>query len=650
MRFHVSSLVRSAFAAGMVFLTTSAAAIEDPAQGLVRTLIANGVTDVSVAPNVWLYVPQGQPATPFVPPGPFTAQWQGWVSADLRSDFTFQAAFSGQVKVTINGGVALEAKGIEKQPVAGKSVRLNKGTNALLVEYVAPAMGDAFLRLYWTNRETPLSPLPLAQLSHATSEALTRSLQIHRGRDLVAELRCTKCHAAPGTMPELAMDAPTFNGIGARRQADWMARWIADPAALRPGTPMPKMFTGPEAPAEASAVAAYLATLKGESKFEPTTGDSAAGKALFEKLHCVACHVSPEGGDVKPHQISQKQVKAKFTPGALAAFLKKPEEHFAWIRMPNFKLSSEEAANLAAYLDSVADPIESKPPSADTAVIERGKNLVATSGCLNCHTLDGAKSELTAKPLAELASWTAGCLSDSPKPGSKSPHYALTAADRVDLRAFGATDRTSLGRTTEADFLTRQSRHLNCRECHGQFEGFPAWELLYGKLKPDWAERFIAGQHPVKPRPWNEARMPAFPAYAKGLGEGLATIAGLSPVVEEDAPPANAAELAEAGRKLASANGGFSCISCHSAAEFGATQVFEAPGINFAQSFARLQPEYFRRWLRAPTMIDPTSKMPVYFDEEGKSPLPEVLGGDGPKTIQAVWEYLRLGDRMPRPE
>jgi hypothetical protein len=42
--------------------------------------------------------------------------------------------------------------------------------------------------------------------------------------------------------------------------------------------------------------------------------------------------------------------------------------------------------------------------------------------------------------------------------------------------------------------------------------------------------------------------------------------------------------------------------------------------------------------------------MPAYFDEEGRSALADVLEGDGPKTIRAVWEYLRLGDKMPKPE
>jgi len=651
MRF--SSLARFLLlAVGLGSALSNSLAAEDPAIGLVRTVCAGGVTDLSVAPNVWLYVPAGQPATPWVPPGAFTAKWEGSVSADLRGDFTLQAAVRGAVKVSINGALALEAKDTGSELAIGQSVRLNKGTNSLVVDYTASPVGDSFLRLYWTNRETPLNPIPLSQLTHAPSEALSQSRRVHQGRDLLVELRCVQCHAAPGTMPELSMDAPAFNGIGARRNADWLARWILDPHGLRSGTPMPRLFTGPGAQGEAEAVAAYLASLRGDAKFEAVPGDGAVGKSLFEKLHCVACHLPPEGGDAKPHQISQKQVKAKFKPGALAAFLRKPEEHFKWIRMPNFKLKAEEAANLAAYLDSMADPAEPKPASTETALLEQGKKLVTSVGCLNCHVLEGVKNEFTAKPLVDLtaAQWKSGCLAESPAAGSKAPQYSLTSEQRAELQAFGATDRASLGRSTPADFLVRQSQHLNCRECHGQFEGFPAWELLYGKLKPEWAAHFISGEETWKPRPWAEFRMPAFPAYAQGLAEGLATLAGLPPVTEADPAPANASELSAAGRKLSSANGGFSCISCHGVGEFGATQVFEAPGINLAHSFARLQPDYFRRWLRAPTMIDASSKMPVYFDEEGKSPLPEVLGGDGPKTLQAFWEYLRLGDKMPTPE
>jgi len=625
----------------------------EPSTGLVRTITAGGVTDVSVTPNVWLFVPTGQPPTPFVPAGPFTARWEGSISADLRGDFTFQALAQGSLKVSVNGATALEAKDTGPTLAIGQSVRLNKGSNSFRVEFTAPAMGEAMVRLFWTNRETPLSTLPLAQLSHEPTEALRRSTSMHEGRDLLLEFRCARCHEAPGKVPELSMDAPSFKGIGSRRQVAWMAAWIQDPQAHRPGTPMPAMLSGDTAAADAASMAAYLGSLKGEEPSAGQTGNLETGKALFEKLHCVACHPTPGSTELKPHQVSQKAVNAKFTPGALAAFLQKPEQHFRWIRMPNFKLTAAEAADLAAYLGSAADPapaVDAGKP--DPAKVEQGRKLVAATGCLNCHALDGVKNEFTAKPLAQLAStsWTSGCLAETPSAGSKAPRYTLTAPQRAALQAFGASDRSSLDRSTAADFLERQSVHLNCRECHGQFEGFPAWDHLVGKLKPEWAARFIRGEVAVKPRSWGEYRMPAFPAYAQGLGEGLSTLAGLPPVTAPDPAPADTATLAEAGRKLAGANGGFGCVSCHSIGEFGATQVFEAPGINLATSFDRLQPDYFRRWLRAPTTIDPASKMPVYFDEEGRSPLPEILGGDGPKTIQAVWEYLRLKEAMAKPE
>ena len=345
-------------------------------------------------------------------------------------------------------------------------------------------------------------------------------------------------------------------------------------------------------------------------------------------------------------------MKAKYAPGALVAFLQKPAEHYAWIRMPNFRLTADEAGSLAAYLEANADKPTDRPAPAEAALIEKGRGIVQSVGCLNCHTLEGAKNEFTSKALTELAAdkWTAGCLADQAAADSKAPRYSFTDDDRAALRAFAATDRSALTRHTAADFLARQSERLNCRECHGKFEGFPTYELLLGKLRPEYAAGFIAGTETWKPRPWLEGRMPNFTAYAEPLGTGLATIAGLPPKTAPDPAPADTAELAKAGQKLVSANGGFACISCHPVGAMGATQVFEAPGINLAHSFGRIQNSYFLRWLRAPTSVDPTTKMPTYFDEEGKSPFPDTLGGDGPKTIGAVWEYLRLGEQMPRPE
>jgi mono/diheme cytochrome c family protein len=618
---------------------------ERPA-GLQLAVSAGGAVDLAVWPNAQWFVPAGEAATPFVPAGPFVATWTGFVTSELRAEYAFEAEAAGEVRVELNGAEVFSGKVDASKPLVGPSVKLNKGANALKVELKASGVGDAFLRLYWSNKETPRNPVPVAVLSHDATPALGESLALHEGRDLFFEGRCIRCHAAKSTAAEAGMDAPSLAGIGGRRNEAWLARWIEDPQSMRPGTPMPRLVGG----ADAKAIAAYLGSLKGTPVAAGKAGDKDAGHALYEKLLCASCHNPPDAPQPDPGKISQKGVKAKFAPGALAAFLAKPEEHFAWIRMPNFKLSGEEAANLAAYLEASADAPFDAPAAADPATIARGRALVESSGCADCHAVDGIRSTRTAKALAEISGerWTEGCLAEAPAEGSKAPRYAFTGAQRAALRVWGKTDHASLGRGTAADFLARQSMHLQCAECHGKHEGFPTWELLGGKLKPEWAARFIGGQEPWKPRTWLEARMPAFPSYAPGLAVGLATRHGLPAVTPAES--AGNPEDAEKGRKLVGVNGGFSCVSCHGVGDFAATAVFEAPGINLAHSFERIQPDYFRRWLRSPMSVDPSTKMPVYFDEEGKSPLAEYYGGDGPKTLAAVWEYLRQGSKMAKPE
>jgi len=621
--------------------------------GLAQTLRSGTSSDHRSADGIALFVPSGESATPFLVAGPFTSVWSGELSVDLRGEYSFHGLFTGHLKVSINDAVVLDADGKSPAWIDSAKVRLNKGANKIIAEYSAPKSGESLVRVYWSGKEVPFNPIPVTALSHSASAEIASANQLRRGRHLFAELRCAQCHTTLGGMPDLAADAPAFGGIGSRRHSTWLAQWIANPESQRPGSPMPALFHGADAASLSDAIAAFLGSLKTANPPSPAPTSTAelveAGKSLYEKLHCVACHVAPDDAKADPAKISQKQVLAKFKPGALIGFLRKPSEHFAWIGMPDFKLSTEEASQLAAYLESAADkPSERSIPS-DEALILKGKNLVQSSGCLNCHTLDipntyKAPALVSLKPEA----WSAGCLAASPAPESKAPRYALSAADRQALAAFGRTDRSSLTRHTAADFLERQSVSLNCRECHGKFEGFPAWELLGGKLKPEWASRFIGGSESWKPRPWLESRMPAFPTHAALLGQGLATAHGLAPMTTADDAPD--AELAKVGLKLVGSSGGFACISCHSIGDIGATQVFEAPGINLAHSFERLQPDFYRRWLRNPVSLDPNSKMPAYFDEDGKSALADVLEGDGPKTIRALWEYIRLGAKMPKPE
>jgi mono/diheme cytochrome c family protein len=618
------------------------------------TFVSDKLTDVTTFSNVTLYVPASQSPTPFLPAGKFTASFSAFVAVDLRGDFAFQADVNGSLKLEANGQTILETT-TNGTTEASKPIRLGKGaTNVLAVTFNSPAEGDAFLRLRWKPSESFFQPIPSAALSHNETPEQTTADKIRLGRELFIEHRCVKCHAGPkpeNAIPELAIDAPSFEEIGARRNYEWMSRWILDPKALRLGLAhMPKLLHGDKAKEDAEAIASFLASLKPEgvkSENKEVAKDKVdAGKKLFDGLHCVACHNSPDGNETDAKKISLKQTAAKFVPGTLTAFLKQPDAHFAWIHMPRFKLGDDEREQIAAYVLSNADkPVESKG-SSEKETIERGKKLVQSTGCLSCHGLK-LENQFSTKALAEISDWKKGCLAE--QPGDKAPNFTFSGEQREALQAFGATDRASLERHVPADFAMRYSAVLNCRQCHGQFEGFPNFEILGAKLKPEWMTKFIAGEINERPRPWLEGQMPAFPKYAEALAKGLATQNGLPPQTSAESPLDQ--EASKIGNRLVSNPPlGFSCISCHGVGSLKPTQVFEAPGVNLAMSGERLQPTFFKRWLRNPPMVDPQSKMPAYFDEQGKSQLTDVYEGDGEKQINAIWQYIRLGEKMPSPK
>lgn len=649
-----------------------------PEPGLALTLAAGGQQDVTVAPNVALHVAPGEAASPFLAPGTFTATWEGQLIADLRGNFSFQAELGGSLKVEVNGATVLEAAGENATSPLSKPVQLNKGSNSFRATFTSPASGAAFVRLSWTEKPPFTGPIPNGAFAHSAAPELQKATQVRLGRELFLEHRCFKCHTdaklADAGVPELKMDVPTFEGIGARRSYDWMARWIADPKSLRPAALMPKLLHGATAKDDAEAMAAYLASLKtgGEVKLPQTTyitrqnkpaeGEGATphtdAKPLYERLHCIGCHNPPDATQPDPSKLSQKRIAEKFPAGKLAEFLRLPDAHYAWTRMPDFYLSEQEAKELEDWLFAAAPKAVLKPAPTDAAILERGQKLVQTTGCLNCHasklenqfkspTLDA----LHTRHVAKREKVPAGdCLGTSPV-----AQYAFTAEQRGALEAFTRAGFASLSRHVPAEFAERQSRLLNCTSCHGQIELIPPFEILGGKLKPEWAAKFISGEIPHKLRydahpkgePWVDARMPAFKSRGALLARGLAQSHGYAPKNPVETPVDMA--LAEHGRKLVGKDGGLSCVSCHAVGPMLAMEVFESEGINLAFSADRMLPDFFRRWFRAPTSIDPQTKMPVYFDE-GKSPLTDILEGDGEKQISAVWEYLKLREKMPAPK
>jgi mono/diheme cytochrome c family protein len=607
--------------------------------------------DALVLPNLRLNVPEGSSPTPFLEPGPFDAEWTGFLDVPIRSSHQFEVDLVGHLELQINGKPVLTADAVEPGSFRSKSVRLAKGTNQIRATLRSLPSGQARLRLNWIPRKAFAGPVPNQAFWHADSTEIDAFSKVRLGRSLFLERRCAHCHTVigPGAGSlELTAEGPSFQGIGSRLNQTWMTRWILNPIGLRSSAKMPRLLHGITSETDVAAIAAFLATCREEPKRTDnapnTTAHLEAGKQLFNTLRCTVCHGIPGTTDGKDVLVNLDFVDQKFAPGTLASFLLAPEQHHPWSRMPNFHLSTVEANQLATFLRGSTTPVPSDNETHGDVI--RGRALVQSTGCLNCHKLD-LENRFTTHRLSELSLVTteSGCLAI--EPARDAPFFSFSPEEIDALRTVLATDRNSLLRHVPSEFAHRQIQKLACARCHGQLEGAPELTNLGGKLKGEWCELFIAGRVPYKPRHWLPQRMPAFPAYAAELSRGLAMEHGYD--MESVTEPDLNRESAEIGRQLAGAAGGFSCVSCHPIGSIGASMIFETTGINFAYIAARLRRDYFERWLLNPLAIDPTSKMPTYFDEEGRSPLIDIHDGDARRQIHAIWEYLRLGDQMPPP-
>jgi cytochrome c2 len=641
-------------------------AVRPPAQdaperapGLAVTLAParEGPADTRHARLPALYVPEGAAPTPFVPAGAFRATWRGYLRIDARDRYAFTFAGNGSLTLHIDG-----------EPVElGQPRRLGKGEHPLVIEYHSPSAGAPEMRLEWSGSDFATEPIPPHLLSRdAGDAALAAGEQRRRGLEIIATRFCTRCHEPPqayalqpDAMPELAQAAPLLLAAGARLRRPWIEAWILDPRAQRPDARMPRVFRGESAERDARDVAAWLASLGAPATPAPP-GDATAGAARFAELGCIGCHTRPDATAADPARVALRHVAAKWQPAALAAYLRAPGEYDPGTRMPDFALSEREANDLARFLLAGAPPSGTADPSAGDAA--RGRDLFATRGCAHCH-FAGESGRFRAPEWWELRDLERGCLAADDAARGGAPDFGLADDERLAVRA-AARDPDALGRDRPGEYAARAFAAQRCGACHERDGEAARWtacaaeveELLPRddgnpasrarpsltwageKLRSDWLARLLRGEVEEPTRPWLRARMPAFHADAKRMAAGLAAEHGYPPLT---APlPSADPERAAIGEKLIGSIGGFGCVLCHAVGPQPAQQVFEVRGTDFAHAAARLREEWFHRWMRDPLRIDPSSRMPRYVDDRGRTGCVGVLDGDARAQFAAVWQYL----------
>lgn len=640
---------------------------------LTATFRQAGETDTRTDRMAALSVPAGQPPTPFLNPGKFEAEWKGSIELKERKRLYFSFGGSGKASLSVGGEEVLTEEG-ELGAERSKRLRLNPGLHELSVTYTSAEDGSASFRLYWEEEEMPRQTIPPTAFVSEPGEDAKLGEMKRDGRMAFTRQHCAKCHLPEGgfganAMPETGEIAPLLIGIGDRVTGDWLEKWIADPKAMKHGTNMPNLIdpATPEGIQQAADLAAFLSasTLGGEPLAPTDPSLAKAGGVVFHELGCVACHDTPDAA-VDPSRVPLNNVASKYRPGHLAEFLKKPEAYHPFTAMPNFKLSGEEAASLAAFLTQAAEGKDTKMdfvfPEGDAT---RGATVAESLQCGTCHAgLPGAVSNAPPLEAVFKADWAAkGCVAESDK-RPQLPQMNLAEGERESLLAFSKAGMDSLKRDSAAEFAERQLSSKSCTACHGMDGNASGLDKLHSNtaalaahvegldervdqsrphltfvgemLFTSYIESMLAGNAEPRPRPWLGTRMPAFGAHAKPFAEGLGRMHGFEPSaplkMEVDK------ELSVIGKSLVGAEG-FGCTTCHGIGDQPATAAFEVGAVNFELTPGRLREEFYHRWMDNPQSVTPGSKMPRYA-EGNESQRGDILEGDARKQYEAIWHWL----------
>lgn len=493
------------------------------------------------------------------------------------------------------------------------------------------------------------SPIIPGLLHH--SQPLTEK---QSGMVLANELRCASCHE--GLDESTMKSAPDLREVGSRVTRDYLQKFISNPAAVHPGTTMPDMLTGKsdeERQKIAESISHYLASLKSGDP-SPTKGTKAKpkeGHKLYHKIGCVACHSTKDPGgktDDNTGVLSLAHVANKYHEGALADFLFDPLKSRPSGRMPDMKLSKDEAVTLASFLEGNAK--KKAPADFNPQLVAAGKKAFAEYSCIACHQID----DTPAKAKLSLSNFDQGCLSEVPE---SAPNFHLDDDQIESLKvALQKPDEIQ-----PADQVKLRLTQLNCISCHVRedYGGVgphldvhfntseealgddaripPPLTLTGAKLRPEWLNKVLYDGESI--RPYMHTRMPQYGRESlAGLPELFAKVDHIKHV-DLPEPDRESRPQMRNGAHLLLGDKGLNCISCHN---FNGKESPGMKGLDLMTSFQRLQPGYFYDFMQNPAKYRPGIIMPSYWPG-GKAVQTDILEGDSHRQLQALWRNFSLG-------
>jgi mono/diheme cytochrome c family protein len=317
--------------------------------------------------------------------------------------------------------------------------------------------------------EMPILPIKYAEAGcyrcHADETNFPEAPRLDAAMRMVESLGCWGCHRIEGLEKQkLPRVGPSLEKVGAKVTKEWATRWVMNPAAFRANTKMPSFFyqenfinvSGEKKPTKAqldmnvrgklendamvNSIVAYLfeRSRPADVSAAPVGGDAARGEKLLAARGCFGCHqIDPRAdaprdlvGTYRQFGPNLAGIGSKASKDWIAQWIQDPKKWNPETKMPNLRLSPDEARDIAEYLSTLKAPPrfeQAALPKSDPKVLDdiafyfetatktrfdaradldrmdlhakevyAGEKLIAHYGCFACHRIPGFED---AKPI-----------------------------------------------------------------------------------------------------------------------------------------------------------------------------------------------------------------------------------------------------------
>lgn len=273
---------------------------------------------------------------------------------------------------------------------------------------------------------------------HSGVELIPGATTLNEGRMAIEKNGCYACHKLEGWGENKRKPGPSLLKIASKVDKEWFKSWVWEPKSFNKHSKMPAFFrqsnnSKPEFVrlnmAEVNAIAEYV--WDKSKPYAPTekyrVGNAENGKKIISEVGCLGCH-GVDGLEDQSLKIKAyggpwlTGVGSKVSPDWLVTWLKKPNHYQEDTIMPSFRLSDNEANDIATYLLSLrnksfenitfakfdlkardellTDYLSAFDTKASAAgkvakmkdhdkTMELGKRSIGKYGCFSCHSIEG---------------------------------------------------------------------------------------------------------------------------------------------------------------------------------------------------------------------------------------------------------------------